>query len=307
MKRLFRLFLLLAVAGAGVFWWLTQPSRLDALPASMQGYAGDRANGELMFYAGGCSSCHAAPGSDDKTRLAGGVRLDSPFGAFVAPNISPDPKDGIGGWSALDFVNAMTKGVSPGGSHLYPAFPYTSYQRMKLQDLLDLKAYLDTLPAVAGKAPPHEVGFPFNIRRGLGLWKLLYLDGQRFQPDPDATDEVNRGAYLVNGPGHCGECHTPRDLIGGLRTDKWLAGAPNPEGKGIIPNITPHEQGLASWSNKDIAYALESGFTPDFDSLGGSMGKVVGNTSHLGAQDRDAIAAYLKSLPPLPNGYKAKQ
>ena len=306
MKRLFRLFLLLAVAGAGVFWWLTMPRPLDALPATMQGYTPDAQKGELVFYAGGCSSCHAAPGSDDKKSLAGGVRLESPFGAFIAPNISPDPEDGIGGWSDLDFVNAMTKGISPGGSHFYPAFPYTSYQRMKLQDVLDLKAFLDTLPKVAGKAPDHEVGFPFNIRRGLGLWKLLYLDGKPFQPDPDATDQINRGAYLVKGPGHCGECHTPRDVFGGLQTDKWLSGAPNPEGKGIVSNITPHEQGLASWSEEDIAYALETGFTPEFDSLGGSMGAVVGNMSHLPAEDRAAIAAYLKSVPPLPNGYKTQ-
>lgn len=304
MKRLSRTILLLAIAGFGAFWLLTQPERLDALPAAAQDYEPDMANGERMFHAGGCSSCHAAPGSSDKKALAGGVRLASDFGTFIAPNISPDPEDGIGGWSALDFVNAMRHGVSPGGSHYYPAFPYTSYQRMRLTDLLDLKAYLDTLPKVAGKAPAHEIGFPFNLRRGLGLWKLVYLDGQQFTPAPDETDQVNRGAYLVNGPGHCGECHTPRDFIGGLRRDKWLAGAPNPEGKGIVPNITPHAHGLADWSQKDIAYALESGFTPQFDSLGGSMGAVVDNMAKLPAEDRDAIAAYLKSIPALPNGYK---
>ena len=261
-------------------------------------------NGRLMFFAGGCASCHAAPGSDDKLALAGGVRLESPFGAFIGPNISPHREDGIGGWSDLDFLNAMLRGVSPEGGHYYPAFPYTSYQRMRVTDLLDLKAFLDTLQPVAGRAPDHEVGFPFNIRRGLGLWKRLYLDGEPFVADPAASDQVNRGAYLSEGPGHCGECHTPRDAIGGLDRSNWFAGAPNPEGKGIIPNITPHAQGLESWSEGDIAYALESGFTPDYDSLGGTMGKVISNTAQLSAEDRAAIAAYLKSLPALPDAYE---
>ncbi|MFN0262819.1 cytochrome c [Tepidamorphus sp. 3E244] len=304
MKTLVRMIVLLALIGAGLFWYLSEPTRLSALPADLNGYTADVENGERIFYAGGCSSCHAAPEAENKTELPGGVRLASDFGTFIAPNISPHPQDGIGSWSTLDFINAMHYGASPGGSHYYPAFPYTSYQRMRLEDLVDLKVYLDTLPQVAGKAPDHEVGFPFNVRRGLGLWKLLYLDGERFEPDPDASDEINRGAYLVTGPGHCGECHTPRDFIGGLRRSQWLAGAPNPEGKGIIPNITPHEQGIGSWLAEDIAYALESGFTPDYDTLGGSMGAVVGNTAKLPAEDRAAMAAYLKSIPALPNGFQ---
>jgi len=189
----------------------------------------------------------------------------------------------------------MVKGVSPDGSHYYPAFPYTSYQRMKLEDVIDLKAFLDTLEPVKSDVPPHDLPFPFNIRRSLGGWKLLYLYGKPFEPDPDASDEINRGAYLVMGPGHCGECHTPRDALGGLQRDKWLTGAPNPEGKGTVPDIT--SVGLTDWSANDIAYALETGFMPDFDSLGGSMAAVTRNMAELTPEDRAAIAAYLKSVP----------
>ncbi len=147
--------------------------------------------------------------------LAGGRCLKTPFGTFNVPNISPDKEHGIGNWSTLDFVTAMKLGIGPGGEHLYPAFPYTSYQRMRDEDLIDLKAYLDTLPASSNVVPPHELTFPFNIRRALGLWQLLYVDGKTFVPDPKASDEVNRGAYLVQGPGHCSECHTSRNLLGG--------------------------------------------------------------------------------------------
>jgi mono/diheme cytochrome c family protein len=231
--------------------------------------------------------------------LAGGAALKTPFGTFHAPNISPDREAGIGGWSTLDFVNAMTRGISPGGRHYYPAFPYTSYQRMRLTEVVDLKAFLDTLSPATTRPPGHELPFPFNIRRGLGLWKLLHLDGKPFGPDPAADEIVNRGKYLVEGPGHCGECHTPRDGFGGLDRSRWLAGGPNPEGKGRVPNITPHADGLADWSEDDIAYALETGFTPEFDSLGSSMADVQLNMAHLPATDRQAIARYLKSVPPL--------
>jgi mono/diheme cytochrome c family protein len=301
-----RLFAILVVLGSAGGWWLSAPQAFDELPSAAAGHQADLGNGETLFNAGGCASCHMAPGEEDRLKLAGGLRLESPFGVFVAPNISTHPDDGIGGWTALEFVNAMTRGVSPDGAHYYPAFPYTSYRLMPVADLLDLKAYLDTLPAIAGRAPDHELPFPVSIRRSLGLWKQLNLDETVFVPDPAASDAVNRGAYLTNGPGHCGECHTPRDLLGGMLADQHLAGAPNPEGKGIIPNITPHEDGLKDWSEGDISFALETGFTPDYDSLGGTMGKVVTNMSKLTGEDRAAIAAYLKSLPPLPNGYPAR-
>ncbi len=293
LKRIILALLALALIGAGAFWLLTAPRVLSA--SDLPDLTPDVEHGRYMFFAGGCASCHATPGQEDPFVLGGGLALPSPFGTFHVPNISPDPDAGIGGWSTLDFVNAMMKGVSPDGSHLYPAFPYTSYQRMKLEDVIDLKAFLDTVEPVSSEVPAHELPFPFNARRALGVWKLLNLDGKPFAPDPDAGAEVNRGAYLVTGPGHCGECHTPRDPLGGLERDKWLAGAPNPEGKGKVPDIT--SAGLEDWSDNDIAYALETGFTPEFDSLGSSMAAVVRNTAHLTPEDRAAIAAYLKSVP----------
>jgi mono/diheme cytochrome c family protein len=251
-------------------------------------------------------SCHAAPGSEGDARLdlAGGGALKTAFGTFVAPNISQDATDGIGAWSFGDFANAMMAGVAPDGSHLYPAFPYTSYARMKVEDVADLHAYMKTLPSVSGKAPGHQLGFPFNIRRGLGLWKRLNLSPEPvIALPPDADPAVLAGRYLVEGPGHCGECHTPRDLIGGTRKDLWLSGAAAAEGDGKVPNLTEGEGGLGSWSTGDIAYYLETGFTPDYDSVGGAMADVQRNMAKLPAADREAIAAYIKALPPHPNGY----
>ncbi|MHA3914872.1 c-type cytochrome [Halovulum sp. GXIMD14793] len=295
MRRLLKFLLVLAAIGVGAGWWLTSPEFIRA--SDLPDHSGDPARGETIFAEGGCASCHAAPGAsgDDKRVLAGGLAFPSDFGTFYAPNISPGPQ-GIGDWSTADLVTAMQKGVRPDGAHYYPAFPYTSYARMDMRDIIDLKAYLDTLPVSEVVSKPHDVGFPFSIRRGLGLWKLLYLD-----PDPvidvAETEQLLRGRDLVEGAGHCSECHTPRNLIGGLNTSRWLAGGPNPDGEGTIPNITPHETGIGSWSETDIVYYLESGFTPDFDSAGGAMAKVIDNTAKLDPTDREAIAAYLKAVP----------
>lgn len=294
----------LAVAAGAAFWWLTAPQRLDASTLAALG-EGDAGRGEQVFWAGGCASCHAAPSAqgDALLSLSGGVRLDTPFGVFVAPNISQHVRDGIGGWTAADLADAMMRGVSPEGSHYYPAFPYASYARMRAGDVADLHAYLKTLPAVEGVAPGHELGFPFNIRRGLGLWTRLFLDDSPAVALADPSAEVARGQYLVEGPGHCGECHTPRNAIGGPDTGRWLAGAVAAEGDGNVPNITPGEGGIGDWSGADIANLLETGFTPEFDSVGGAMAAVVRNMARLPASDREAIAAYLKSIPGHADGY----
>ena len=294
MRRLIVLAVVLVLVGFGVFWVLTIPRSVAA--GDLVPHKPDLANGEVMFWAGGCESCHAAKDAagDEQLKLGGGQPLVTPFGTFHAPNISPDPDHGIGKWTLADFVAAMKFGVSPGGVHLYPAFPYTSYQRMRVEDIIDLKAFLDTLPKVATPSQPHELPFPFNIRRGIGLWKLLYVDGRAFEPDPAASEMVNHGAYLVEGPGHCGECHTPRNLIGGPKSGSMLAGGPAPEGEDTIPNITP---GGLDWSADDIATFLETGLTPDADSAGGSMVPVIRNLARLTPADRQAIAAYLKTVP----------
>jgi mono/diheme cytochrome c family protein len=295
LRKLVVLALAAAVIGLAAFWFLTMP---QAVPASALGaHAVNLDNGKTMFNAGGCTSCHATPNQNDRTRLGGGLALKSPFGTFYAPNISSDPKDGIGGWTEAQFVTAMNKGTSPQGAHYYPAFPYTSYQRIAFGDLRDLFAYMKTLPAVQGRVRDHDLPFPFNIRRTLGGWKLLFLDGAPFKPDPSKSAEWNRGAYLVNGPGHCAECHSPRNVLGGIVESQRFAGGPNPEGEGWVPNIT--QKRLGDWSVKDIAYLLESGQTPDGDSVGSTMTKVVRNTEQLSAADRMAMAVYLKSLPPV--------
>lgn len=295
LRKLILAVVVAVLAGVGVFWFLTIPEVVpaNALPAR----TADVANGKTMFDIGGCTSCHASLNQDDRTRLGGGLALKSPFGTFHAPNISSDQKDGIGAWTEAQFVTAMSKGTSPHGEHLYPAFPYPSYQRMTLNDQRDLFAYLKTLPAVQGRAPDHDLPFPFGIRRLLGGWKLLFLDGKPFDPDPSKSAEWNRGAYLVNGPGHCAECHSPRNALGGIIPEQRFAGGPNPDGKGWVPNIT--QRRLKDWSADDIAYLLETGMSPEGDTVGGDMARVIRNTSQLPEADRKAMAAYLKSLPPI--------
>jgi mono/diheme cytochrome c family protein len=282
-----------AAVGVPAFWYLTIP---EAIPVSaLAAHTPDLANGRTMFLIGGCSSCHAIPQQKDSTRLGGGLALNSPFGVFYVPNISSDAKDGIGGWSEAQFVTAMVKGTSPAGEHLYPALPYTSYQRMRLDDLRDLFAYLKTLPAILGRVRDHDLPFPFNIRRTLGVWKLLFLDGKSFTPDPAQSAKWNRGAYLVNGPGHCAECHSPRNLLGAIVTSRRFTGGQSPTGQGGVPDITQRK--LHDWKVEDFAETLDTGMTPDSDRVGGPMVEVVANTRQLSAADREAIAVYLKSLP----------
>jgi mono/diheme cytochrome c family protein len=286
---------------AVVAWFLSAPSpAYDASQAASLEQGGDAERGKLVFAAGGCASCHMTPGQADRTKLGGGERLGSPFGAFIAPNISPHPTDGIGRWRAVDLANAMVSGVSPQGEHYYPAFPYTSYHLATAEDIRDLMAFLRTLEPVAGKAPPHELPFPFTIRRALGLWKLLFFDTSRFAPDSSKSEAWNRGRYLVDGLGHCAECHSGRNILGGIKPSQRYAGGPDPEGKGYVPNLTPDKTGLADWSAKDVAELLKSGFTPAYDSVGGTMASVVKNMSQLSDEDRQAIGEYIKSLPALP-------
>jgi mono/diheme cytochrome c family protein len=281
--------------GFAVFWWLTAPPAVSAV--SGPAYAPNLANGLTTFNAGGCSSCHAVPGQPDRLLLGGGLAIPSPFGTFYAPNISSDPVDGIGRWTETEFVNAVTRGISPQGFHYFPAFPYPSYEHAKLEDVRDLFAYLKTLAPVSGKVRDHDLPFPFSIRRNVGIWKWLFVDGKPFVPDAARSAQWNRGAYLVNSLGHCAECHSPRNFLGGIIAAQRFAGGPNPEGEGWVPNIT--QKGLGDWSVTDFAYFLETGQMPDGDSAGGSMARVIRNISQLSPDDRAAIADYLKSLPPV--------
>jgi len=290
--RLLPAFVILAALGGGAGWYLSGP---DALPsAALAGITGDAVAGATVFAAAGCASCHTAPeaAASDTPVLSGGKRFASAFGTFVAPNISPSPA-GIAEWTDAQIITAVMRGVSPEGRHYYPAFPYDAYAKANPQDIADLVAYLRTLPADAASSAPHELGFPFNIRRAVGLWKVLFRS-DAFVVTGALTPQQARGRYLAEALGHCGECHTPRNALGGLDRTRWLAGAPNPSGEGRIPDITP---GRLQWTEAGIAEYLKSGFTPDFDTAGGEMAEVVRNTARLTDADRAAIAAYLKIVP----------
>ena len=278
-----------AALGIGAGWFITKPTPLPA--TALDGITGDTGRGEITFAAAGCASCHAAPDGPLDV-LAGGKSFTSDFGTFIAPNISSDPDHGVGSWTNLELASAIMRGVSPAGTHYYPAFPYTSYIKADIADVADLIAHLRTLPADATPSQPHDLAFPYNIRASLGPWKALYLRDDWVMDAP--TPELERGRVLVEALGHCAECHTPRSALGGLDRNAWMTGAPNPSGDGRIPGITP--AGL-TWSAEDIAEYLSSGFTPDFDSAGGSMADVISHTSQLSDDDRMAIAAYLKALP----------
>lgn len=269
--------------------------------ARAQQQDGAVSRGEYLVTAGGCTSCH----TDFKNKgepFAGGAPIKTPFGTFYPPNITPDPQHGIGGWSDADFVRAMHEGVSPGGAHYFPAFPYTSYTRIREEDIKAMKAYLFSLPTVATPSKPHDIGFPFRWRFLQTGWKLLFFDEGVFQSDPSRSEAGNRGAYLSVALAHCGECHTPRNALGGLDRDKWLAGAADgPEGE-RVPNITPDPETGLTWSEEEIVQYLKTGATPEFDFAGSLMADVIKHsTSKLTDPDLNAIAAYLKSVPPVRN------
>ena len=300
LKKLAAALSLLCVLGLAGYFVLTSPFTWSALHRSRDVAntgAADVKNGQALFYAGSCGTCHASPGQKEATHLGGGLALTSGFGTFYMPNISPDLADGIGGWTTDQFVKAMREGVSAHGENEYPAFPYTSFQRMTANDLRDLLGYIKTLPAVAGKARDHDLKFPFTMRRGVGVWKLAFLDGEPLPADPNKNASWNRGRYLVEGPGHCAECHSPRNLAGAVVSNKRFSGAPDPEGHGYVPNITQDETGIGYWSQREIGDYLDTGLTPINTQAGESMAAVVANLGHLPPEDRAAMAEYIKTLP----------
>ena len=278
---------LLAIAGAG-------QARAQAADAI--------ARCEYLFHAAGGCSCH----TDVKhggAFLAGGRPLKTPFGVFYSPNITPDPETGIGRWSFADFRRAMREGVAPDGSHYFPAFPYPAFTGISDADLADLKAYLDSVAPVSRENHPHELAAPFGWRFLVAAWKWLYFKPGPFRPDPERGARWNRGAYLATALAHCGECHSPRDALGGIDRDRWLAGTrQGPEGA-IAPNITPDaETGIGDWSPGDLATLLKTGLKPDFDDVQGPMAEAIAQGyRYLRDDDIAALAEYLASLPPIRN------
>ncbi len=272
--------------------------------AGAPGAAGDEVmeRGAYLFALGGCAGCHTDT-ADGGPVLAGGRVLATPFGTFYGPNITPDPEFGIGGWSDEDFAKALRHGLRPDGSHLYPAFPYTSFTGMRDEDVSALKAYIFSLPPVQTESRPHDLRFPYGWRFPLGGWKALNFTPGPFAGDPGRDETWNRGAYLTEAVLHCGECHTPRDWLGALDRSRAYAGtAAGPEGK-KVSNITPDkETGIGAWDDAQLEALLKIGFLPDGDVVGSVMGEVVKqSTSKLNDGDRRAVIAYLRSLEPIAN------
>ena len=244
-------------------------------------------NGRHIFLASGCNSCHISEGSENKLLLAGGQKFVTNFGTFFAPNISTSEIHGIGSWDFSDFYHSIKFGQSPLGKHYFPAFPYNSYQHMNDKDIYDLWTYWRTLPSDETPSQKHDLVFPFNIRRNIGIWKTLFVSDTYFDQKSD------RSTYLVEALGHCTECHTQRNYLGNLRKSEWMRGGVNPSGKGKIPSIHPAD---LKWTKDEIVEYLSSGFTPDFDMVGGKMASVVENISQLSDLDRELIADYLLRL-----------
>ena len=272
-------------------------------PASAQ----DVARGAYVAKAAGCISCHT-DFEGGGASYAGGRVLKTPFGTFYSPNITPDPETGIGLWTYADFLRALREGVSPSGQHYFPVFPYTAYTGLSDADVSDLQAFLFSLEPVRSEALPHDVPFPFKLRFAQFFWKLLFFDMGPAPKDPSQSSEWSRGRYLVTAAAHCGECHTPRNFLGGARGGMFLAGTlDGPEGV-RVPNITPDTQtGIGSWSQSDIINFLQTGSMPDFDNVQGLMEEVIQHgLKDLSRADLNAITIYLKSIPAVVSNVPAR-
>jgi mono/diheme cytochrome c family protein len=297
-RWLFAAVALMGAIGGVAFLLLSQAKPLTE--SDLPAHAADLERGRMLYTIGGCISCHRPP-ADDTAREAGlpsgGKPLATPLGALYPPNITPDPVTGIGRWSKLDFVNAVHRGISPNGTHYIPAFPYTSYHRMPLTDVLDLQAFAASLPGV--NAPDRDNQLPLMgvLRRGVGLWKRLAMPASTFTPDPARSESWNLGAYLVNAPGHCGECHTPRHIFLIPDEQRHLAGGPHPEGKGRVPSLR-NLIGRGRYADaEELTSAMLFGEMLGFDRLSsGGMGDVQANLAKLPEDHVRAIAEYLVSL-----------
>ena len=268
-------------------------SRPDIPSRDFTGLVGDAARGGYVARMAGCIACHT-DSAGGGAFLAGGAPIKTPFGTFRAPNITPHPQDGIGGWTLADFAATLTRGTSPDGTPYYPVFPYPAYTKMTDQDIADLWAAMKTVPPAPGGRAEHDVLFPFHVRTALRAWQTLFLEAGPFEPDPGRGDLWNRGAYIVSGPGHCVACHTPRNIFGARLHDGHLTGSADGPGSEKVPAITASALRAAGWTEANIAWALRTGLTPDGDSLSGSMGEVVRHgTAWLSDGDLRAIAHYL--------------
>jgi len=256
--------------------------------------------GAYLARAGNCVSCHS---TESGQPYAGGLAFETAYGTIYSTNITPDPVTGIGAWSLEDFTRAMREGERPDGEHLYPVFPYTSFTRVSDEDIAAIYAYLKTLAPVTYTPPENELAFPYDQRWALGLWKAAFFDAGRFENQPDKSAQWNRGAYLVEGLGHCAECHTPRNFLGARDDDLAFTGAAyqtRVEGRlstWSASNLTAHSTGLAMWSEDELAAYLKLGFSERAGVFGPMNEVIVNSTRHLGPEDVKAMSVYLKSLP----------
>lgn len=284
--------------GGAVFWFLSAPRPLgaDAIPQ----HQANVENGSLLYTIGGCINCHKpdpANSGADAALPSGGAPFKTPIGIFYPPNLTPDPETGLGQSSELEFVNALQRGISRSGAHDIPAFPYTSYAAMRTEDVLDIRSYLMTLKPVKAQNKPADIPFPFFLRRGIGLWKYIGLSTAKWLPDATQTASWNRGSYLVNGPGHCAECHTPRTIFMARDDTRAFAGGPHPEGEGKVPSLRGLIERKRYKDAKDLVSAMQFGETFGYDKLSsGGMGAVQSNLAKLPEADVQAIAEYLISL-----------
>ena len=289
---------LIVVSGLLVLGVATRTHPLSA--TDIPAHIANLENGKNLYNAGGCISCHApGPGLTGVSTdvPAGGKPFKTPIGILYPPNLTPDPETGLGNWTETDFVNAMQKGISPAGEHLIPAFPYTSYAHMKITDVLDIKAYLGTLAPVKNAATPHDIPLAMVVRRGLGLWKYIGFDETPWTADTTKSESWNRGSYLVNGPGHCNECHTPRTIFMASDNSRKFMGGPHPEGKGTVPSIRSLIERGRYKDVADLVLAFQNGEELGYSHMSsGGMGDVQSNIAKLPEADVKAIAEYVTSL-----------
>lgn len=276
----------LAASGAAAVTFWPSPSG-----AEIADRPSDPKRGAYLLRTGGCVACHSAEGGE---LLSGGGALRSPFGSFYAPNITPDPDQGLGNWTLTEFAQAVRLGVRRDGAPYYPAFPYEFYAAFTDQDVADMWAALNAVPPSSQPSQAHDVPFPFSVRDGLRIWQTLFARPYQYEKETSRSASWNRGRYLVEGPAHCGACHTPRYLLGGLRVDESLAGNPAMMDGSSSPSLSSNRLEEDGWTVEGLARALRTGVLPDGDTFGNSMAEVVSEgTSFLLTQHLEDMARYL--------------
>jgi len=261
---------------------------------SLDQLQGDVERGAYVVRIANCIACHTNEDAGEQGFLSGGEAIETPFGVFFGPNITSDPDYGIGTWNLDQFADSLLNGIAPNGDHYYPAFPFTFYAQLSDQDVVDLWAYMQNVPSISVPSQPHQLNWPFNQRILMAPWKTLFFSPFPVPTDASKSDGWNRGAYIVEGPGHCGACHSPRGPFGNIDTANRLTGSTIGADDESIPAIDPASLKESGWTEEDLFWLLQMGFLPDGDVIGSSMAEVVDDsTGHLNDNDLRAVAEYL--------------